>query len=161
VKALRYPPVLARERPPCASMIERQIDRPMPEAVGFGRVEGLKDALETAGSGARNRVPHRDEYAGGLGFSGADQQLPRPIAERLRAPTRAPSGTASSGRCSRPPSTRQAIALVAPTVTESIVGTHERGHFAVGPRRRWVRMASCNGSPLNVGRWSRWVADIG
>ena len=50
-------------RPPCASMIERQIDRPMPKPLGLGRVEGLEQPLDGSQEPAPDLIPHRDEHA--------------------------------------------------------------------------------------------------
>jgi hypothetical protein len=67
---------VAQIRPPWASMIERQIDSPMPMPSG-GRVECVEQAVEAPRRQSRPGISHRDKHAVHSIARTADQQLPR------------------------------------------------------------------------------------
>ena len=59
-------------RPPCASMIDRQIESPMPIPSGFVEKNALEDALKVRLINSGSSVFNGYEYAMAVGLLGAD-----------------------------------------------------------------------------------------
>jgi hypothetical protein len=67
-------PLVADSLPPCAWMIARRIDRPIPNPSALRAEERVENAFKIRGVQVGTTILHGDEHAARPGFGGADQQ---------------------------------------------------------------------------------------